>query len=93
MTAPAFELYDVPRRCACGREWVSKSFTPVAEGEVLPRRGTCATCNAREEEQLRDLTRRAPSQGQPMPKPKAPGAVKLPRDPDDIGGGVHWWDD
>jgi hypothetical protein len=44
-----FELYDVPKQCACGNQWVGKSWTPIGEGETMPRGGRCDQCIAKEE--------------------------------------------
>lgn len=42
----SFPLFDVPKQCACGNQWVGKSLKPLAVDETLPRPGTCDTCLA-----------------------------------------------
>jgi hypothetical protein len=44
-----FPLFDVPKQCACGNQWVGKSLKPVGAGETLPRGGICEQCIAKEE--------------------------------------------
>jgi hypothetical protein len=52
------EVYDVPRRCQCGAEWLGKSFVALALGETMPRTGMCDRCLAVEEARTKALSRR-----------------------------------
>ena len=77
MTAPEFPLYDVPRRCACGNEWMSKSFTAPTDGEGM-RPGTCEDCVAKNDARQDEMTRRAPPVPRPTPKAKTRSGDEYP---------------
>lgn len=85
MTAAPLPLYDVQRQCACGRQWRSQSFTPVAEGEVRTGSAKCPVCLAADEAHLAALVRRAP----PVPRP-TPVRATREREPGEDAP-EPWW--
>lgn len=62
MAADPLPLYEVLRRCACGAEWMGKSFVPQKPDEPA-RTATCEACGHQWELLTEALQR-------PLPEPK-----------------------
>lgn len=81
---PLLMIYDVRRYCACGTEWMGKTFVKPAEEEVC--RGMCATCLKADEARLAALMHpvvdRGPSKDTTLARPKSAGEYddQLPLD-------------
>jgi len=75
ITKAVLTVYQVPRTCDCGANWIGNTFVKPTPGEV--RRGLCATCLAADVARLEALMHpvvdRGPSKDTELKPPRKAG--------------------